>query len=237
MNIVSNEIVYDKLWAGIEIRSHTQYPEWKILKDHISPDKTVLEIGPGIRPKIPIEGSHFMDISSECINKINELGGKAVKGSVTDLPYNDASFDIICGFDVVEHIQDDVKVLNEINRILRPKGHFFFSVPLHQRLFDDFDKECGHTRRYEPEELINKLEDAGYDITAISKHGLRPKNKLANKIAAYFLKTIPELSVKISNIFYRFSLRLTEPNTMLITNNYVNEMNKMDNVLIVARKR
>lgn len=237
MNMVSNEAVYDKLWASIGIRDYKQYPEWNILKNHISPDKAVLEIGPGTRPKTPITDSYFMDISSECVRKLNQQGGKATKGSIVNLPYNNSFFDVVCGFDVIEHIDDDYKALQEINRVLKPKGKLFFSVPLHQRLFDDFDKECGHARRYEPNDLINKLEESGYNVTAISKHGLRPKNKLANKIAAYALKTFPELSVKISNLFYRLSLILSKPNTVLLTNNYIGEMNKMYNVLIVAEKR
>lgn len=45
-----------------------------------------------------------------------------------DLPYADASFDIVVCVDVLEHVQDLAKVLAEIERVLRPGGIFLFDT-------------------------------------------------------------------------------------------------------------
>lgn len=53
------------------------------------------------------------------------------KGDARDLPYNDSTFDIVLFLDALEHLsyEDQSTALSEINRILKPKGYLFLSVP------------------------------------------------------------------------------------------------------------
>ena len=44
------------------------------------------------------------------------------KGDVVKLPFKDNSFDKAICIDVLEHIIDDMSVINEIKRVLKPKG-------------------------------------------------------------------------------------------------------------------
>jgi len=50
----------------------------------------------------------------------NELGMEVIQGSLTDLPFDDSSFDLVCAFDVIEHINEDTKAVEEIRRMLKP---------------------------------------------------------------------------------------------------------------------
>ncbi len=49
-------------------------------------------------------------------------------GRGESLPFPDASFDIVCCCDVLEHVDDPARVLAEIARTLRPGGIFFFDT-------------------------------------------------------------------------------------------------------------
>ena len=73
-------------------------------------------------------------------------GGAVVDGYA--LPYADASFDLVCLFDTIEHIENDVAVMREVARILAPGGHVFVSVPAYQFLYSNNDRIVHHHRRY-----------------------------------------------------------------------------------------
>lgn len=73
-------------------------------------------------------------------------GGVVVDGYA--LPYADESFDLVCLFDTIEHIEDDRAVMREVARILKPGGSVFVSVPAYQFLFSNNDRIAQHHRRY-----------------------------------------------------------------------------------------
>jgi 2-polyprenyl-6-hydroxyphenyl methylase/3-demethylubiquinone-9 3-methyltransferase len=47
-------------------------------------------------------------------------------GDARSLPYPDASFDVICAMDLLEHVEDPARVVAEAGRVLAPGGMFFF---------------------------------------------------------------------------------------------------------------
>jgi len=52
-----------------------------------------------------------------------------VKADICDLPFEDASFDVIFCNHVLEHIPDDTKAMQEMYRVLRPDGWGIFQIP------------------------------------------------------------------------------------------------------------
>jgi 2-polyprenyl-6-hydroxyphenyl methylase/3-demethylubiquinone-9 3-methyltransferase len=60
--------------------------------------------------------------------KINNLTIEYNVGAGENLPYPDRSFDIVVCVDVLEHVADLQKVINEIARVLRPGGCFVFDI-------------------------------------------------------------------------------------------------------------
>lgn len=50
------------------------------------------------------------------------------KGNGEALPFEEASFDVVTCFDVLEHVYDLARILSEIQRVLKPGGFFFFDT-------------------------------------------------------------------------------------------------------------
>lgn len=82
---------------------------------------------------------------------------------VSRMPYHQ-EFDAVGAFDVLEHIQDDVQAMENINRSLKTDGLFFITAPQHKWFWSKQDKEAYHKRRYSKKEIRNKLEKAGFQI-------------------------------------------------------------------------
>ena len=92
-----------------------------------------------------------------CCKFLKEKTGiEAINASLTELPLENNSYDMICAFDVIEHIEDDNKAVEEIYRVLKPKGKYFITVPAFQSLWSNHDLVNHHFRRYK-KKLLNKL--------------------------------------------------------------------------------
>lgn len=65
--------------------------------------------------------------------------------------------DSVFALNVVEHIDDDVKVLRNVYDHLNPGGKFIILVPAHMWLFNCIDEAVGHYRRYTRKEILSKV--------------------------------------------------------------------------------
>lgn len=79
------------------------------------------------------------------------------------IPYESA-LDAIGAFDVLEHIEEDEEVLQQIYKALKPDGLLFITVPQHRWLWSAVDEYACHVRRYDVNELHQKVSRAGFDI-------------------------------------------------------------------------
>jgi SAM-dependent methyltransferase len=77
------------------------------------------------------------------------------------MPYHGA-FDCAGAFDVIEHIDDDFGVLQGLHQALRPAGYLFITVPQHQWLWSAADTHACHVRRYQRQELVDRVTRAGF---------------------------------------------------------------------------
>jgi SAM-dependent methyltransferase len=135
-----------------------------------------LEIGPGLRPRLPIAGTHFIDISAPAIERLNARGGFAVPGEIGTLPWSDQAFDLVCAFDVIEHVEDDRRVFGEVSRVLKDGGVLIFSVPVHADLWTEFDDWVGHVRRYDPSDLLAIISANQLELEKSAVFGMQPAN-------------------------------------------------------------
>lgn len=76
-------------------------------------------------------------------------------------------FSVVLGINVLEHIEDDVETLKNLRSILKKDGKLLLFVPFGKFAFSRLDKELGHYRRYEKEEIIKKLNEAGFKVEKI----------------------------------------------------------------------
>ncbi len=58
------------------------------------------------------------------------------------------SFDTIYALNIVEHVKDDVLALSNCKKLLKKGGNLVILVPAYQALYNQFDKELEHYRRY-----------------------------------------------------------------------------------------
>lgn len=79
------------------------------------------------------------------------------------IPFEE-EFDVVCAFDVLEHIDDDRAALAEIFRAVKPGGGILLSVPQHPWLWSRADDLGCHKRRYRRSELANKVREAGFEV-------------------------------------------------------------------------
>jgi SAM-dependent methyltransferase len=79
------------------------------------------------------------------------------------IPYR-THFDVVCAFDVLEHIREDGAVLKEIWKAVKPGGGVLLTVPQHMFLWGPADEAAFHQRRYGVDELAGKVRAAGFDL-------------------------------------------------------------------------
>jgi len=70
---------------------------------------------------------------------------------------------LIC-VNVLEHLEDDGRVLAQCLRLLPPGGRLLLFVPAFQYLFGSMDVSYGHYRRYSLPDLVRKMEKAGFQV-------------------------------------------------------------------------
>lgn len=77
------------------------------------------------------------------------------QGSILELRFEDESYDLVCAFDVIEHVEDDHLAVNEMKRVCKKNGHVFVTVPAFMSLWSQHDEVNHHYRRYKSAELKN----------------------------------------------------------------------------------
>jgi SAM-dependent methyltransferase len=85
-------------------------------------------------------------------------------GAAEDLPYDDATFDLVTALDVVEHLDDDIAGLREMRRVLVPGGRVLIFVPTFMWLWGVQDDISHHRRRYTLPELRRAMNEAGFEV-------------------------------------------------------------------------
>jgi len=86
------------------------------------------------------------------------------QGAAEQLPWEDGSFDLVTGLDVVEHLDDDLAGLKEMRRVLRPGGYAFLFVPAFMFLWGVQDDISHHRRRYTLKGMQEAARAAGFEI-------------------------------------------------------------------------
>lgn len=106
-------------------------------------------------------------------------------------------FDTIIAMNVVEHISDDHLAIRNCRKMLKQHGHLIILVPAYSFLFNSFDRELVHFRRYTKKTLTKLFADENLQIihkqyfNAMGMAGWYVNGTLLKK------KLIPEDQMKI----------------------------------------
>ncbi len=97
-----------------------------------------------------------------------QRGLPVAQGGGAQLPFAGGVFDLVALLDTVEHIADELGVLQECARVLKPGGRLIVTVPAFMWLWSYNDVINAHERRYTAPELEQKLELCGLHVQRIS---------------------------------------------------------------------
>ena len=130
-----------------------------VLSPSVGSTEHVLDVGSADGPSAAwLPGRICLDIDARGLKPGD------VCASADQLPFADGTFDVVSAFDVVEHFADDVGLLTELRRVLRPGGTLLLSVPAYQWAWSAFDVRAGHHRRYTVRRLRRAVRTAGLHV-------------------------------------------------------------------------
>jgi SAM-dependent methyltransferase len=208
----ANTKFYDALWRKSRLVGPECFNTWPVVQTLLGEGPRRLEIGPGLHPRLPVAETFFIDISKEALSRLRERGGYAALAPATALPFPDAAFDLLCAFDIVEHIEDDDACFSELARLARPGSALLLSVPLHASQWSRFDDIVGHYRRYDPMLLTEKLQRHGFEIVRSAPFGMRPRSSSLATFAMDLLARHPAQGFWCyNNLLLPLAVKLQKP--------------------------
>ncbi len=174
----------------------------------------VVEVGCGLRPRLPLAGALFVDLSRTACRKLRQAGSLAVCASVARLPLRTGSVRAIHAYEVVEHLVDDAGAVAELARVLVRDGTLVVSTPLHGERWQVFDRIVGHARRYEPPALLDLMEAQGFTLDGFAPFGMRPRSRVLTALGAWYLTRWPRLALRYEERFLH--LRRSPESTVIL---------------------
>jgi len=131
-------------------------------------DLKILNIGAGTGADLDVlhkyGNIYVIDVNQRALNLIPEnMCFEKKECDATNLDYPDNFFDIVCSFDVFEHIKNDKKAVLESHRVLKKGGLLLLMVPAFDFLFSAHDKALLHYRRYSKKKLYELLRIFKYE--------------------------------------------------------------------------
>lgn len=112
----------------------------------------------------PDEGS-----CSVAAARVAAVGAGEVRNAATS-SLGDETFDLVCAFEVIEHIEDDAAAAKEWASHIRPGGWMLLSVPADQHRYGPMDEYVGHFRRYGTEQLASVMAGVGLSGIVIRRY-------------------------------------------------------------------
>jgi SAM-dependent methyltransferase len=230
----TNRRFYDGLWSRARLIEPDRFNTWPLVSELCARRPRRLEIAPGLRPRLPLQDTVFLDLSAPALRSLRARDAKAANGVIGALPFRDRSFDLVCAMDIVEHVADDDAAFAELARVAAPEAILLISVPLHPQAWNAFDDLVGHCRRYEPDAILAKLAGHGFTLERSAVYGMQPKSSALLDLGMWFLRRHPRTAMRWYNgVFMPLGLRMQKP---LRWTNGMTDAPGVDEVLLVCRR-
>ncbi len=137
----------------------------------LAPDPRLLDAGCGSGRTLDELATYGrvsgIDLSQTAVAAARRRGHDDVRlATVEEIPFPDATFDVVTCLDVIEHTHDDQLTLAELLRVTRPGGLLLATVPAYQALWSAHDTANLHYRRYDRSSLRTAAGGAGWDVVS-----------------------------------------------------------------------
>ena len=190
------------------IRFATQRP---LIRKYLKPSQRTIDIGcgRGRYTRLLCERAEFtvgMDVDQYGLQRIRNKGIECslVQGSAENLPFKASSFDFVLCSEVLEHLNNDKRAVEEMYRILTSKGGTLITVPCPPPVYPDSEhKRVGYTR----EQIISLLRQSDFEVTSV-KFCMFSLSRMLLKFSSIFINIFhfppPILPVvKSENLFVK----------------------------------
>ena len=136
---------------------------------HVDKQASILEIGGGtgyVAEKLLEKGFSvdMADIHSNGLCFAKKRGIQKLFQFDLFYPPFEKEYDVVCLFDVLEHLKEEKKALACLKKILKPGGKLIFTVPAHGWLWSRDDHIAGHERRYTKKYAEKVLAEGGFEL-------------------------------------------------------------------------
>jgi SAM-dependent methyltransferase len=160
--------VEDRHWWYVGVRREVETWLERLRGNGTEPPR-ILDAGSGtggLLANLRSEGWKVgIEISPDAVRLARARRNRLVRGSVSALPFADASFDAVVSIDVLCHSGvEERQAVGEAARILRPGGLFLVQVPAFDFLRGGHDAAVWTKRRYRRGEVARILADAGLAV-------------------------------------------------------------------------
>ena len=151
---------------------------WDIVSRHVESigPASILECGAGqgaVAARLSLRAKYVgiePDPTSRATAASRVARGARLLASVDELA-DDESYDLLCAFEVLEHLEDDKGALARWIERLQPGGHVLVSVPADSERFGAHDELAGHLRRYSTDALCSLFEAVGLVTLSVEHYG------------------------------------------------------------------
>ncbi len=144
--------------------NYNAYLSSMVIKHALLSDR-ILDFGAGIGTFTNVLRNKGYDIC--CVesdpDQLLRITNTGVSGFL-DIENCQDQFDYIFTLNVLEHIEDDQKIITQFSKKIKQGGRLLVYVPAFQILYSSMDKAVGHHRRYLIKNLSSKLLLAGFEI-------------------------------------------------------------------------
>ncbi len=110
-----------------------------------------------------------LDLAHEALDFCRQRGlVNLCQGDACHLPFADETCHLITALDLVEHLENDARGLQEFHRVLQEGGRLLLFAPAYSFLWSDFDRFSHHYRRYTATQLRRRVEASGFTVRRMS---------------------------------------------------------------------
>lgn len=156
---------------ALTFSAHLRWDVVRRLWRRIGPVSRIVEVGAGrgaVGARLAAYGSYTGYEPDAASAAVAATRANVVHGL---LPSGGGDADVLCAFEVLEHIDDDLGALRSWAAAVKPGGWVLLSVPAFAARYGPTDAYVGHHRRYDPDLLRERLVAAGLEPVEVVVYG------------------------------------------------------------------